>query len=61
MIKAVCYTNLDKFKHKNWPTKFAAVPRVGDRVRAEGGVELKVVAVTWLCTQDCDISIELHH
>ncbi len=48
MIAARCRTNLDSRKHEDWPTVFAAVPRIGDRVRARSGHTLKVVSITHL-------------
>lgn len=36
MITARCFTNLDKFKQTQWPTKFAAIPRIGDSVQGRG-------------------------
>lgn len=36
MIEARCFTNLDKFKQTQWPTKFAAIPRIGDSVEGKG-------------------------
>jgi hypothetical protein len=46
MIKGTCVTNIDEGRRKEWPTVFAAVPRIGDSVRAEGGYTLKVCRIT---------------
>lgn len=45
MIDVICKTNLDRFNGKRWPTKMVAVPRKGEKVRAEDGAELCVVDV----------------
>lgn len=46
MIRGHCFTNLDEWKREEWPTVFAAVPRVGECVRATSRRYLKVVRVT---------------
>ena len=46
MIEGRCQTNLDRAKQKKWPTVFCAVPSVDDCIRAEGGMELRVVRIT---------------
>ena len=46
MIKGRCFTNLDAYRLEHWPKKFAALPRIGDRVQAKSGRSLKVVCVT---------------
>lgn len=46
MIDGLCFTNIDKFRSEKWPTKFVAVPRVGELVESESGKVLKVVAIT---------------
>ena len=46
MIKGKCYTNLDDYKYEEWPTRFVAVPRIGERVEARSGQVLKVCSVT---------------
>lgn len=49
MIKGYCHTNLDGYERVVWPTVFAAVPRIGDRVTGVSGSErhsLKVVGIT---------------
>lgn len=65
MIAGSCFTNLDDFSDVRWPEKFAAVPRVGERVegsRRRSGMDaspsLKVVAVTH-CLAGV-IRVELH-
>ncbi len=51
MIKGHCRTNLDDINHE-WPTVFAEVPKIGDRVKAVKIVGsnfcscLKVVGIT---------------
>ena len=45
MIKGRCYTNLDGYITTQWPEKFVAVPRLGDRVESKGGARLKVVGI----------------
>ncbi|MBW1779337.1 MAG: hypothetical protein JRL30_01235 [Deltaproteobacteria bacterium] len=45
-IKGTCFTNLDKFQKEKWPEVFTAVPRKGEYVAADGGIELCVVKVT---------------
>lgn len=45
MIKGRCFTN-DDTKNKDWPTKFVAVPRVGECVEARSGQYMKVARVT---------------
>ena len=49
MIQGSCFTNLDKWRRADWPTVFAAVPRVGEYVQGVMGEfrpKLRVVAVT---------------
>jgi hypothetical protein len=46
MIRGVCYTNLDNYNRVKWPTRFAAVPKIGSSVEASSGVSLKVVNIT---------------
>jgi len=45
MISAICFTSLYDYRFENWPTEFVAVPRIGDRVCAESGEVLRVVAI----------------
>lgn len=33
-VKVVCHTNIDSFKHVQWPTLLAGIPHLGDQVRA---------------------------
>lgn len=61
MISVHCHTNLD-LAGERWPTKFPAVPRIGDTIASattSGSfrLELKVVAVRWeiiAMKWDCD-------
>jgi hypothetical protein len=46
MIKVVCTTNLDDYRHTLWPTVMATLPNKGDRVRSQSGKTLKVVGIT---------------
>jgi len=46
LIDARCFTNLDEYQREKWPSKFVAIPRVGDRIEAKSGKVLKVVSVT---------------
>jgi hypothetical protein len=46
MIRGTCHTNLDNYNHVKWPTRFAAVPKIGSSVGASSGVSLKVVNIT---------------
>ena len=48
MIDAVCFTNLDGYNMERWPARFPAVPHVGNRVAAESGRSLAIVALTWV-------------
>lgn len=57
-IQCSCRTNLDEYRHENWPTMFAAVPRKGDRVAAASGRSLHVVSITY--QHSGGVEIELH-
>ena len=68
-IGGFCTTNLDDFNRVKWPTRFVAVPRIGERV--EGYVDgrrdasllrsLRVVGVTHLNgVEGPCIRVELH-
>jgi len=47
MIEGYCHTHLDDYKRAEWPTVFAALPRVGDAVESlDGRHRLRVVDVT---------------
>ena len=46
MIEGYCRTNLDNYKHEEWPEIFVAVPRKGEYIRSKTGKILKVVGVT---------------
>ena len=46
MIRGICHTNLDSFRHATWPTEFVEVPRIGSSVEASSGASLKVVNIT---------------
>ena len=36
IIHGRCHTNLDEWRGAEWPTKFVALPRVGDYYRDKG-------------------------
>jgi len=57
-IQIQCKTNLDRYKHQKWPTSLPAVPRRGQRVAAESGLQLTIVSMAWL--YDGTLEIELH-
>ena len=44
-IDVFCRTNLDKGRRESWPVKMAARPVIGDSVRSESGVTLRVVSI----------------
>lgn len=46
LISARCFTNLDEYRREKWPSKFVAIPRIGDRIEAKSGKVLKVVSIT---------------
>jgi hypothetical protein len=46
MIRGYCKTNLDEYKHEDWPTAFVSLPRKGDWVQAKSGKVLCVCQVT---------------
>lgn len=46
MIKATCFTNLDGYRHEEWPTEFVAVPHPTDWVQSKSGKTLTVVKIT---------------
>lgn len=66
MIKGNCFTYIDEYKMAAWPTVFAAVPRIGERVAARNGASLRVVQVTHYeheseaGTHEPRIRVELH-
>lgn len=62
IIRGRCFTNLDEYHRETWPTAFAAVPRIGERVEAESGRALKVVSVTHIEPKRDEprIKVELH-
>lgn len=68
-IKIRCFTNLDEYKHCEWPTHLPAVPSVGQNIEAKSergrGRRLKIVSLTWTregCGQDeVVLEVELHH
>jgi len=71
MIDVECYTNLDNYKQKIWPTKMTCRPLVGDLVQASCGYSLlKITGITHTMVmkefQDCIqkrpcLIIELNH
>lgn len=61
-IDGTCRTNLDAFEREEWPDRFVAVPRKGERVASRSGKSLVVGAVTH-CIGAGDkpfIRVELH-
>ena len=47
MIKGSCHTNLDEYDYIRWPSVFAVVPSIGDRVESICRTKiLKVVGIT---------------
>ncbi len=46
MIDGNCFTNMDEYKTEYWPEQFVAVPKIGDRVMARSGKELRVCGIT---------------
>jgi hypothetical protein len=47
MVKGRCRTNLDNYQFDEWPTTFAEVPKIGDRVLSSNtGNILKVHSIT---------------
>lgn len=44
-IKGRCYTNLDNYEREEWPSKFVAVPRKGERIVSKSGKQLYVMNV----------------
>lgn len=60
MIIGKCHTNLDDYKFKDWPTKFVAVPEVGQKIESTSGHRLYVSDVTHcVCTSKMDANVEL--
>jgi hypothetical protein len=73
-IRGFCRTNLDGYEREEWPRRFVAVPRKGERIAATSGRNLVVVSVTHhvaasklgmviageLCEGEPYIEIELH-
>jgi hypothetical protein len=62
MIRAACFTNVDKYKGRSWPTRFVAVPQIDDMVGEPNGMLLRVVRVTHMQDQEGMpyIKVELH-
>ena len=58
MIKIRCNTNIDRYQKEKWPSECPVVPREGDYIQSEAGIDLKVVRVTY--TFEHIIRIELH-
>ena len=46
MIEGYCRTNLDAYRHEEWPTVFVDVPRKGEYVISNKLKTLKVVGIT---------------
>ena len=63
-IKGYCITNLDDYKICEWPKKFVAVPRKGERISSKESVykSLKVVQITHTVNVDNEpiIVVELN-
>lgn len=65
-IRGHCFTNLDDFKCTEWPDRFVAVPRKGERIQGKGPgyrtrPSLAVVGVTHCMDHEGPyIAIELH-
>jgi len=47
MVMGRCRTNLDKARGFTWPSTFVAVPRIGEKVRADCGYDLYVHGITY--------------
>lgn len=45
-VSVFCFTNIDDFKHEDWPAHMVCRPMVGDYVRSASGQQLKVIQVT---------------
>jgi len=64
MIKGQCYSNLDDFQRRTWPSCFVEVPRVGDYIEATDGFILKIIRITHCMPKDSfgqpTIKIELY-
>ncbi len=58
MIKGRCFSNDNDFKDEIWPTKFVAVPRVGECVEAQSGKYMTVAEVTHMEEQKKDIRVK---
>ncbi len=62
MYKVKCFSLIDKYQQTHWPMEMAARPIKGDKVRAENGAELKVVAITHRTGSDGPyMQVELHN
>lgn len=60
-IEGYCCTNLDEFRNEKWPVVFVAVPRLGERVRSESRIELRVCSITYISRQGKpEIEVELN-
>jgi len=46
MITVHCRTNLDDYKHEEWPKRFCCPPRKGDFVMSKSGKSLKIHEIT---------------
>jgi hypothetical protein len=46
LVPGFCRTNLDGYEREEWPRRFVAVPRKGERIAATSGRNLAVVSVT---------------
>jgi len=60
-IDGRCVSQLHNFDAEQWPSRFVAVPRAGERVRSLEGHDLEVASVTHLCMDDerPEIEVEL--
>jgi hypothetical protein len=66
-VRVRCFTNLDGYRHEEWPIEMEAVPSLGDRVKSRRGTSLAVVGVTHaMCACDPQqkphpiVEVELH-
>jgi len=57
-VRIVCFTNLDGYEREVWPCALQVRPMDGDRVYAESGRNLRVVALSHLF--DGTLRVELH-
>lgn len=56
-VDVKCHTNIDAYKHENWPRTFQCRPEVGDLVESASGKVLKIVQLTH---SKGHLNVELH-